>query len=124
MPTGTQQGSSSLAIALRTGDNDAHFPISPCMILSENRFPLFGIMHQSKNPGPARCLSSRPASVPIVGVLAASATGNITCSAAVRPRDQSAKFDGITGDGCMPGDWRLARAVKCGEESPLANERC
>jgi hypothetical protein len=41
-------------------------------------------------------------------VFAVSATGNITCSAAVRPRDQSAKFDGITGDGCVPGDRRPA----------------
>jgi hypothetical protein len=45
MSARAQCGRGAFAVGLRAGDDDAHDHLSLCMILSESRFSLFGIMH-------------------------------------------------------------------------------
>src|SRR3989304_2598553 len=56
-------------------------------------------------------------------VLARAGSGDVVSGSAVRPRDQAAELQRVARQRGVPGDRRLAGAVKLGQEGTLAGNR-
>jgi hypothetical protein len=89
VPTGMQRCGSALAIGLGTGNDDSHGSIK-----KSGSGPM---LEFTSSLGPNRGC-----------IFAASCAGNVMGRGTIRPRDQSAKLHGITGNGCVAGNRRFA----------------